>query len=172
MVAEYLLKTDVIVAAILHDIIEDTEVTLGIILDNFSERIMEMVDYLTCNRTDDSILSVQMTLEHLLLQDDRETLVIKLFDRIHNLQTLSIMSINKQKGAIVETLQNFILVAMHLNDIELEKLLIKQINLILPPEQRYKYPSYFYDRLRSHLPILEQDMKLSFLIHEQTDKDD
>ena len=35
IVSEYKLKTDVIVTAILHDIVEDTEVTAGMILDEF-----------------------------------------------------------------------------------------------------------------------------------------
>ena len=46
MVSEYKLKTDVIVTAILHDIVEDTEVTAGMILDEFGRRIEEMVDRL------------------------------------------------------------------------------------------------------------------------------
>ena len=36
MVSDYNLKTDVIAASILHDIIEDTKVTAGMIVDNFS----------------------------------------------------------------------------------------------------------------------------------------
>ena len=47
MISDYKLKTDVIVASILHDIIEDTEVTAGMIIDNFSWRIAQMVDMLT-----------------------------------------------------------------------------------------------------------------------------
>jgi (p)ppGpp synthase/HD superfamily hydrolase len=47
MLTEYKLKTDVIITAILHDIVEDTKVTAGMILDAFSWRIAEMVDRLT-----------------------------------------------------------------------------------------------------------------------------
>ena len=50
MISEHKLKTDVIVASILHDIIEDTPVTAGMILDNFGQRIAEMVDRLTRDR--------------------------------------------------------------------------------------------------------------------------
>ena len=39
MVSEYNLKTDVIVASILHDIVEDTEVTAGMLVDHFGWRI-------------------------------------------------------------------------------------------------------------------------------------
>jgi (p)ppGpp synthase/HD superfamily hydrolase len=38
MISEYKLKTNVIVTAILHDIVEDTEVTAGMILDSFGRR--------------------------------------------------------------------------------------------------------------------------------------
>ena len=39
LVSEYNLTTNVIVTAVLHDIVEDTEVTAGMILDEFSWRI-------------------------------------------------------------------------------------------------------------------------------------
>jgi (p)ppGpp synthase/HD superfamily hydrolase len=47
MISEHKLKTDVIVASVLHDIIEDTEVTVKMIQGTFGERIAEMVDRLT-----------------------------------------------------------------------------------------------------------------------------
>ena len=59
MISEHKLKTDVIVASILHDIIEDTEVTAGMIIDNFSWRIAEMVDRLTRDRPNGTKLSVE-----------------------------------------------------------------------------------------------------------------
>ena len=64
MISEHKLKTDVIVASILHDIIEDTEVTAGMILDNFSWRIAEMVDRLTRDRPDGTKLSIEQILNN------------------------------------------------------------------------------------------------------------
>jgi guanosine-3',5'-bis(diphosphate) 3'-pyrophosphohydrolase len=51
--------TNLIVTSILHDIIEDTEVTAGMIVDNFGFRIAEMTDALTRDRPDGTKLSVE-----------------------------------------------------------------------------------------------------------------
>ena len=97
MISEYKLKTDVIVASILHDIIEDTEVTAGMIIDNFSWRITEIVDMLTRDRPDGSKLSVEELLNNAYQKQDEEVLLIKLFDRLHNLTTLDAMTDKKKK---------------------------------------------------------------------------
>jgi len=121
MISEYKLKTDVIVASILHDIIEDTEVTVGMILDNFSWRITEMVDMLTRNRPDGSKLSVEEVLNNAYQKQDEEVLLLKLFDRLHNIHTIGVKILDKQIQESKETLNNFITLAMYLENIKLEK---------------------------------------------------
>jgi GTP pyrophosphokinase len=59
MISEYKLKTDVIAASILHDIVEDTEVTVEMIEGTFGQRIAKMVDRLTRDRPDGSKLSIE-----------------------------------------------------------------------------------------------------------------
>lgn len=44
IISDYNLKTDVIVVSVLHDIVEDTEVTVRMIVDTFGWRIAEMVN--------------------------------------------------------------------------------------------------------------------------------
>jgi len=103
MVSDYNLKTDVIAASILHDIIEDTEVTAGIILDNFSWRIAEMVDRLTRDRPDGSKLSVEEIINNAYKKNDKEVLLIKVIDRLHNLSTVSYIKKQNIKKQIKET---------------------------------------------------------------------
>lgn len=86
MVSDYNLKTDVIVASILHDIIEDTEVSAGMILDNFNERIMQIVNKLTT----DNLKEI-----YNIFCEDEEAALIKLMDRRHNLRTLKFMPQSK-----------------------------------------------------------------------------
>jgi len=57
MISDYNLKTNVIVASILHDIVEDTEVTVEMIQGSFGKRIAEMVDSLTRDRPDGTKLT-------------------------------------------------------------------------------------------------------------------
>jgi (p)ppGpp synthase/HD superfamily hydrolase len=109
MISDYKLKTDVIVASILHDIIEDTPVTAGMILDNFGWRITEMVDRLTRDRPDGSKLSVEEIVTYAYEKKDIEVLLIKLIDRLHNMQTIESIKSEKQKEIAEETLNNIII---------------------------------------------------------------
>ena len=97
MISDYKLKTDVIVASILHDIVEDTEVTAGMILDGFGWRISEMVDRLTRDRPDGSKLSVEQVLNNAYQLKDEEVLKIKMIDRIHNLETVRWPNLSRLK---------------------------------------------------------------------------
>ena len=121
MISDYKLKTDVIVASILHDIVEDTEITVGMIFDSFSQRIAEMVDRLTRDRPDGSKLSIEEILNNAYHLKDKEVLLIKLFDRLHNMQTIGVKILDKQIQESKETLKNFITLAMYLENITLEK---------------------------------------------------
>jgi (p)ppGpp synthase/HD superfamily hydrolase len=132
MISEHRLKTDVIVASILHDIIEDTPVTAGMILDNFGWRIAEMVDMLTRDRPDGNKLTVKQILNNAYELKDEEVLLIKLFDRLHNLATLDAMTDEKKKKIALETLSSFVLLSVSLNinqESNLNSLIYKIISL-------------------------------------------
>ena len=121
IISDYNLKTDVIVASILHDIVEDTEVTVEMIHGSFGQRIAEMVDRLTRDRPDGSKLSVGEILNNSYQEKDREVLLIKLFDRLHNIQTLGAISPEKVKKITKETLNFFIVTTMYMGYKNLEK---------------------------------------------------
>jgi len=114
MVSEYKLKTDVIVASILHDIVEDTEVTVEMIQGTFGQRIAEMVDRLTRDRPDGTKLSIEQVINNAYQLKDKEVLLIKLFDRLHNIQTIGSMNIEKMEKITNETLINFVLLSEYL----------------------------------------------------------
>ena len=145
VVSDYNLKTDVIVASILHDIIEDTEVTAGMILDNFSWRIAEMVDRLTRDRPDGSKLSVEEILNNAYQKQDEEVLTIKLFDRLHNLTTLDAITAEKKQKIALETLSSFILLALPL-DFNIEQLMTKLCFNCL--QLNYSQPSFSFANSR------------------------
>jgi guanosine-3',5'-bis(diphosphate) 3'-pyrophosphohydrolase len=108
LVSEYKLTTNVIVTAILHDVVEDSEATVGMIVDAFSWRIAEMVDRLTRDRADGSKLSVEEILNNAYEKNDKEVLLIKVIDRLHNIQTIGAKTAKKQNKTIYETLENFL----------------------------------------------------------------
>lgn len=115
MISEYSIKTDVIVTSILHDIVEDTEVTVGMIIDAFGWRIGEMVDRLTRDRPDGTKLSVEDILDNAYGKGDKEVLLVKIIDRLHNMQTISGISKEKQVIQVKETLYNFTLLIEELS---------------------------------------------------------
>ena len=123
MISDHLLHTNTIVASILHDIVEDTEVTIGMILDEFGWRIAEIVDGLTRDRPDGTKLSVEEILNNAYEQNDKEVLLIKCFDRLHNMETLSVKSKDKQIKESHETFDFFITYAISIESKYLEQVL-------------------------------------------------
>ena len=120
MISEYKLKTDVIVVSILHDIVEDTEVTVEMIEGTFGQRIAEMVDMLTRDRPDGTKLTIEEVINNAYKKADKEVLLIKLIDRLHNIQTIGSLSAKKIEKTITETLANFIASSMYLGLLEIE----------------------------------------------------
>jgi len=158
MISDYKLKTDVIIASILHDIIEDTEVTAGMILDNFSWRITEMVDRLTRDRPDGTKLSVEEIINNAYKLKDEEVLLIKLFDRLHNLTTLDAITDEKKKKIALETLSNFLAIALSFDekgDQMIAKLCFSHLQL------NYSQPTFSFSNLCKLKPIEFDFIKLS-----------
>ena len=126
IVSDYNLKTEVIVTSILHDILEDTEATESMLAEAFGSRIAEMVDRLTRDRSDGSKLSVEQVLRNAWFQNDKEVVLIKIVDRIHNISTVNYLSPEKQKEQVTETIKNFLIFAEELSLHEVSDFLYKQ----------------------------------------------
>jgi GTP pyrophosphokinase len=97
-----------IAAALLHDVVEDTDYTIDDIEGMFGEKIAFLVDGLT---KFDSIFdkSVSIQAENfkkmmLAMADDIRVVLIKLADRLHNMRTLGSMAPQKQEKIASETL--------------------------------------------------------------------
>lgn len=85
------------------------------ILDQFGWRIAEMVDRLTRDRSDGSKLSVAEILNNAYRKNDKEVLLIKLIDRVHNANTVTVKTPQKIQKLVEKTLANFIVLASYLN---------------------------------------------------------
>lgn len=95
-----------IVAALLHDVVEDTEVTLADISKIFGVQIAKMVDGLT--KLDGAINSDSPQAENFkkvlsTLVEDVRIVLIKMADRLHNMRTLGAMPPHKQLKIAAET---------------------------------------------------------------------
>jgi GTP pyrophosphokinase len=95
-----------IVCALLHDVVEDTEVTLDEIQEQFGERIAKIVDGLT--KLDSTYTSESPQAENFkkvlsTLVEDVRVVLIKMADRLHNMRTLGAMPRHKQLKIAAET---------------------------------------------------------------------
>jgi guanosine-3',5'-bis(diphosphate) 3'-pyrophosphohydrolase len=107
-VSEIGLGTTAIVCALLHDTVEDTEISLDDIKGMFGEKIMKIIDGLTkISGVFDQTSSLQAENFRkmlLTLSDDIRVILIKLADRLHNMRTLESMARDKQIKIASETL--------------------------------------------------------------------
>jgi GTP pyrophosphokinase len=118
MLAEMGMGTRTVAAGLLHDSIEDTEVTSNEILENFGEEILFLVDgvtklgsvrYYGTDRHNESLRKLLVA-----TSQDIRVLIIKLVDRLHNMQTLEFVPKEKQLRIARETLEIYVPVAHRL----------------------------------------------------------
>ena len=100
-----------VVAALLHDVVEDTEYTVEDITNMFGQKIATMVDGLTkmsgVFNTETSEQAENFRKILLTLSDDVRVILIKIADRLHNMRTLGAMPVNKQIKITSETIYLF-----------------------------------------------------------------
>ncbi len=100
-----------VVAALLHDVVEDTEYTVEDMERIFGPKIASMVDGLTkmsgVFNADTSEQAEYFRKVLLTLSDDVRVILIKIADRLHNMRTLGAMPLNKQIKITGETIYLF-----------------------------------------------------------------
>ncbi|WP_435949525.1 RelA/SpoT family protein [Psychrobacter sp. DM8] len=123
ILAGFRLDRDTIIAAILHDTVEDTEVSGEQIEARYGKAVARLVDGVTKlkssnhNKQQNKAATFHKILTATLA--DPRVLIIKLSDRLHNMSTLDAVSPKKQRDTAQETLDFYVPFArlMGLNDI-------------------------------------------------------
>jgi len=102
------LGTTSLICSLLHDVVEDTEISLDQIRDMFGDRVALIIDGLTkISAIFDQSLSLQaenFRKMMLTLSDDVRVILIKLADRMHNMRTIEALPEYKQAKIAAETL--------------------------------------------------------------------
>ncbi len=117
--AEMGLDKTTLVAGLLHDALEDTDISAEELTENFGQEVTALVEGVTkISRVQDSSPETTRaeTIRKIILAmtDDIRVIFIKLADRIHNLKTLNFLSEDKRKRIAQETLDIYAPIANRL----------------------------------------------------------
>lgn len=142
-----------VVAALLHDVVEDTDYTVEDMERIFGHKIATMVDGLTkmsgVFNAETSEQAEYFRKVLLTLSDDVRVILIKIADRLHNMRTLGFMPVNKQIKITGETFHLFAPLAHRLGlfaiKSELEDLCLK-----------YRFPKE-YEEIRQKVEQTERE---------------
>ncbi len=164
------MDSDAVVAALLHDVVEDTEIELTEIARRFGQEVANLVDGVTkitqmdfSTREEQQAENVRKML--LAMAKDVRVMIIKLADRLHNMRTSDGWKPQKQRDKARETLDIYAPLAHRLGirrmKEELEDLSLQVLdpiayqeveeNLALHADERAAFLQSIQERIREHL---------------------
>lgn len=119
LVAELGLDADSIMAALLHDTIEDTDATHEEVAKRFSETVADLVEGVTKLTKVKYTSTEEKQMENLrkmlmAMAQDVRVILIKICDRVHNIRTLEYQTEKKQREKALETLEIYAPIAHRL----------------------------------------------------------
>jgi guanosine-3',5'-bis(diphosphate) 3'-pyrophosphohydrolase len=119
ILAELHMDTPTLVAALLHDVVEDTGVTNLEVSEQFGKQVAELVDGLSKLDKIEFQSATQAQAENfrkmlLAMSQDVRVILVKLADRLHNMQTMDAMSADKRRRISRETLDIYAPIANRL----------------------------------------------------------
>ncbi|MGW2712517.1 RelA/SpoT family protein [Streptomyces sp. NPDC001356] len=138
ILAELGAETTTLTASLLHDTVEDTEVTLDQVREQFGEEVRYLVDGVTkLEKVDYGAAAEPETFRKMLVAtgNDVRVMSIKLADRLHNMRTLGVMRPEKQERIAKVTRDVLIPLAERLGVQALKTELEDLVFAILHPEE-------------------------------------
>lgn len=164
------MDSDAVIAALLHDVVEDTEIELSEIVRRFGREVAELVDGVTkitqmtfSTREEQQAENVRKML--LAMSKDVRVMIIKLADRLHNMRTSDGWDPQKQRDKARETLDIYAPLAHRLGirtiKEELEGLCLRVLdpvackeieeNLAMHADERNAFLNSIQERIRDNL---------------------
>ena len=153
------LDEDSIVAALLHDVIEDTPLTHADIAKKFGPQVADIVEGVTkltrvqyTSKEDEQMENLRKML--MAMSKDIRVILIKIADRMHNMRTMDYQSPDKQRSKSLETMEIYAPIAHRLG-MQRAKWELEDLSLqYLDPEGYHE----IVNNLQSKMPQLENFM--------------
>ncbi len=160
IVAELEVDSDTIVSCLLHDTIEDTDVTFEDIEREFGLSIAQLVDGVTKltkmhYETKEEIQVENLRKMFLAMAKDIRVILIKLVDRLHNMRTLKYVSAAKKKEKATETLEIYVPIAHRLGIFKVKSELEDLCLLYIEPEVYYELVNMIDKKLSDRRSYVE-----------------
>ncbi|GAA0322297.1 hypothetical protein GCM10008967_10980 [Bacillus carboniphilus] len=161
MLAEYKVDLTTLQAAILHDVVEDTSIQIKEIKEKFGQEVAFIVESLTKGKRPTNISRLEFMESYytqilLAAETDIRVAIIKIFDRLHNIQTLHGKPIPKQVNYANETLTFFAPLAKKLGLRRVQKAIEEQAFFYLNPK-RYHKTNLLIEQYKQQLkPLLDK----------------
>lgn len=171
ILAELELDKETIMAGLLHDVVEDTDVTYEDIVSQFGEEVALLVDgvtklgQLSYSKDKIEVQAENLRKMFLAMAKDIRVILIKLADRLHNMRTMQFMRPEKQKEKSRETMDIYAPIAHRLGiskiKVELDDLALKYLkpevyeelehSLNSGKEEREAFIKEIVDEVKGHI---------------------
>lgn len=144
ILADLEMDKETIAAGLLHDVVEDTEISYDEIMEQFGEDVAHLVDGVTklsklsYHGNKMEFQADNLRKMFLAMAKDIRVIIIKLADRLHNMRTLKYQSVEKQIEIARETIDIYSPIAQRLG---ISKLKVELDDLSL----KYLQPDIYYD---------------------------
>ncbi|MBR3678994.1 MAG: bifunctional (p)ppGpp synthetase/guanosine-3',5'-bis(diphosphate) 3'-pyrophosphohydrolase [Oscillospiraceae bacterium] len=120
------MDTDTLCAALLHDVVEDTDATLEDVKKRFGADVAALVDGVTKLEKIPAFTNEQQQAENVMkillaMSQDIRVMIIKLCDRLHNMRTLQYRPTHKQRKTSLETMNIYAPIAHRLGILSVQE---------------------------------------------------
>ena len=160
IVADLGLDTETICAALLHDVVEDTEATYEDIANNFNVEIAQIVEGVTklnqLFKTAEEKQAENYKKMFIAMEKDIRVILLKLADRLHNISTLEYLKEDRQLAIAKETIEFYAPIAHKLGMYDMKMKLQDRAFKYLYPEECKKITADLAKKFKANREFLEK----------------